>query len=122
MFFVKSPVKKFRIHKKVADSLTRVLNDIWEQCGKDQAKIDELGYSHFSGSYNFRLMRGGHLLSMHSYGCAIDIYAEKNPFHHSGVFTDDSIIVKAFKKEGWSWGGDWHGASQDPMHFQAANV
>jgi len=68
-------------------------------------------------------MRGGTALSMHSYGCAFDWDAAENPFHVSkGLYTDDSLIVKAFKSEGAEWGGDWHEGSKDFMHFQFARV
>jgi hypothetical protein len=27
-------------------------------------------------------------------------------------------VVAAFKRSGFTWGGDWSGAGKDPMHFQ----
>ena len=68
-------ITKIPIHKFCADSLSRILNDIWERSGKSQAVVDKWGISEFSGSLNFRVMRGLNTLSMHSFGCAIDFDA-----------------------------------------------
>ena len=69
------------IHKRCADSLARVLQAIWNGVHQDPHEISRRHYDHYSGSYNFRVMRGGHALSMHSYACAIDFYDEANEFH-----------------------------------------
>jgi len=111
------------IHKKCADSLHRVLQNIWDAVGHDPKKITDLRYDRFDGSYNLRVMRGGHALSMHSYACAIDWDAADNPFHSSKhLFTDSSLLVVKFKEEGWVWGGDWTPGSVDSMHVQAARI
>jgi hypothetical protein len=118
-------VNKILIHKKCAESLTRVLNSIWEACDKSQDKIENLHYDRYSGSYNFRPIRGSHsgILSMHSYACAIDWDAEENEQHsEKHLFQDNSLLVQEFKKEGWIWGGDWSPASIDAMHVQACRV
>lgn len=115
-------INRIKIHKKCADSLIRVMSDIWQQCGKDYEKIKALNYHVFSGAYNYRLKRGHSSLSMHAYGCAIDFDAPHNQMgNHSPAFHADSIIVKAFEKEGWTWGGRWVN-STDGMHFQYADV
>ncbi len=109
------------IHKKCAESLTRVLNNIWDTLDHDPAKIHELHYDLFSGSYNLRKMRGGQAMSMHSFAAALDIDAEHNAFHSEHhLFQSDSLIVKAFENESWVWGGHW--GSPDAMHFQAARL
>jgi hypothetical protein len=113
------------IHTKCAASLDRILNYIWVQCGKSQAQIDAFGYNVFDGSYNDRPIAGTATLSMHAYGCAMDWNAAANPQHaplSQTKFKEDSLIVTAFKAEGWIWGGDWSPASIDAMHFQAARV
>jgi hypothetical protein len=117
----KIPVTHITIHKKCAESLTRVLAYIWEQCGEHQSAIDTLHYHIFDGSFVFRPMRGGHALSMHSYGVAIDFDADENEFGHKvHAFHPDSLIVQAFEGEGWVWGGRW--SFPDAMHFQASRV
>jgi hypothetical protein len=112
-----------RIHKLCAPSLTRVLSWVWETCGKDQEKIASLHYDRFSGSYNYRPMRGGSALSMHAYGAAIDWDDADNQQHsRKHLFTADSPLIKAFLDEGWEWGCNWSDASIDAMHVQAAHV
>jgi hypothetical protein len=111
------------IHRKCAPSLARVLSEVWNNCGHDFEKICRLHYDVFSGSFVYRNMRNGSQLSMHSYGCAIDFDAPDNMLHdQSPLFSEASPIVKAFKSEGWVWGGNWGGNSIDAMHFQAARV
>ena len=80
-----------------------------------QDKIDEWGVSDFGGSYNFRLMRGSSHLSMHAYGCAIDLAPERFPMGvGSNKFCD--AVCTAFSDEGWV------NLPKDRMHFQAAVV
>jgi hypothetical protein len=123
LFYEKQPVKGILINKRCADSLYRVLASVWEEVGQDQDEIEKLRYHLFSGSYNYRPMRGGSVLSMHAYGRAIDWDDADNPHRSSKhLFTDDSLLVVKFKNEGWEWGGDWHGSSIDAMHVQAARV
>ena len=101
------------IHRKCYGSLLRVLNN--------PAIEADPGARLFSGSFCFRLMRGGDRLSMHAYGCAVDFDAAHNPFHSTEHrFQADSPLVKAFKDENWIWGGDW--THPDAMHFQAARI
>jgi len=110
------------IHKKCADSLARILNYIWEQCGKSQDQIHKFGYDVFDGSYNYRPIAGTSTLSEHAYGAALDFNAAANPQHApltKTKFKEDSLIVQAFKEEGWTWGGDWSPAYIDAMHFQS---
>lgn len=123
IFMDGKPVAHILIHKKCADSLTRVLGNIWDAVEHDLAKIKELRYDQYDGSYNFRPMRGGHSLSMHSYACAIDWDAADNEQHSTKhLFQDTSLIVTKFKEEGAVWGGDWSTAYVDAMHFQFARI
>ena len=109
------PVKGLRVHKKVAASLTKVLDAIWVRLGRSQAEIDRIGMSIYGGGYNFRLMRGGSSLSMHSWGCALDFDPARNGMGNSKPAMDKRV-VEEFEREGWEWGGHW----KDGMHFQAA--
>jgi Putative peptidoglycan-binding domain-containing protein len=111
------PVKGIRVHRKCADSLSRVLNRIWERCGRSQAEIDRIGMSIYGGGYNFRAMRGGSSLSMHSYGCAVDFDPARNGLGNAKPAMDRRVIEE-FEREGWEWGGHW--SRPDGMHFQAA--
>ena len=111
-----------KINKIAAESLTRVLNHVWDVCGKDPDKIHAIHADQFSGDFVIRQMRGLHTISMHSYGLAIDFDA---PHNHLGspshFFTESNPLIKAFLDEGWIWGGQWRGRP-DSMHIQAARV
>lgn len=123
LFVGKVKVSHITIHKKCAESLTRVLAAIWEAAGKDPAAIAKLRYDQYDGSYNLRPMRGGHNTSMHGFAAAIDWDAAENEQHSQRhLFTDQSLLVVKFKEEGWIWGGDWSPSSIDSMHVQAARV
>lgn len=118
-----TPTSHITIHKKCADSLARVLENIWDACGKDVKQVAALHYDRYDGSYNFRPARQSTMLSMHAFACAIDWDAGENPFHSAKhLFTDQSLLVDMFKAEGWVWGGDWSPGSQDAMHVQAARI
>jgi hypothetical protein len=111
------------IHRKCAESLTRIVNFIWEQCGKSQDQIHKFGYDVFDGSFNWRVIAGTNTPSVHSYGAAIDFDAAHNAQHATKTeFKPDSLITQAFETEGWIWGGRWSVGSVDAMHFQAARV
>ncbi|MDE2471969.1 MAG: M15 family metallopeptidase [Bradyrhizobium sp.] len=123
LFMGNDPIAHILIHKKCADSLTRVLNNVWDAVGHSIDAIKKLRYDQYDGSYNFRPIRGGGIRSMHAFAVAIDWDAADNQFHSSRhLFTDDSLIVVKFKEEGWIWGGDWSPGSVDAMHVQAARV
>lgn len=118
------PIKSIQINKIAADSLSSVLTKIWDRCEHTQSKIHTAGCDCFSGSFAVRMIRGGSHPSMHSYALAIDIDAPHNPLAAPASktnFKSDSLVVKAFKEEGWVWGGDWTGR-RDAMHFQYAIV
>jgi hypothetical protein len=123
LFMGKTPLFNILIHKRCAASLTRVLNNIWDAVGHDVTKIKELKYDQYSGSYNYRPIRGGVDLSCHAYAAALDFDDQDNQQHATKhLFTDQSLIVVKFKEEGAVWGGDWSSESVDAMHFQFARV
>ena len=110
------------VHKKVADSLTRVLAAIWDKAGKSQKVIDDWGVSKFAGAYTYKLMKSGKALSMHSWGCALDLDPERNGYKdNTPNFANIPEVVAAFDAEGWVWGGRWKDPC-DGMHFQAARL
>jgi hypothetical protein len=114
------PIRGVQIHQKLAASLRAVFDDIAAQVGHDWTRLPP-GAVNFSGSYNFRPIRGSSRMSCHAFGAAIDLDAEHNPMnyeHNRGTMSP--LVIDAFKRQGWYWGGDFH-SRQDPMHFQAAN-
>lgn len=123
LFIGGKPVANITIHTKCADSLRRVLANVWNDVGQSLDKIKELRYDQYDGACNARSIRGGISPSMHSYCAAIDWDAvdnQQHSVHH--LFTNTSPLILRFKEEGWIWGGDWSVQSIDAMHLQAARV
>lgn len=119
--FAGKRVQTISIHRKCADSLSRILQGIWVASGHNQAVIETWGMDKFGGSFSYRLMRGINRLSMHAYGCAVDFDVERNglgdPTPH---FANCPLVLDAFAQEGAIWGGTW--ARKDGMHWQFARV
>jgi len=115
MHYAGSAIQHFKIHRKCVESLTRVFNAIWQAAARDQNKIEHWGVSTFGGGYNFRLKRGANTLSMHAYGCAIDLAPDRFPMGRSiPCFAPE--VLAAFADESWV------NLTKDRMHFQAARV
>lgn len=110
-----------RVHKKCADSLITCLAEIGNTFTPEEMTKYELDLC--GGVFNFRLMRNGRSLSIHSWGGAIDL---SHLINYYGRKYDPKLnmmplkVVDIFKKEGWTWGGKWR--TGDAMHFQAANI
>jgi hypothetical protein len=72
-------------------------------------------------------MRGLNTLSMHSFGCALDLDPARNGLGDATPrFARFPEVISAFRASGLCWGGDWDGdgssADQrrhDGMHLQA---
>lgn len=116
--------RNITVHKKAAESIQNAMHEL-AQSGFVVKGI---------GSYNWRDMVGASgKRSMHSYGLAIDINAEDNPFIKNnkvlyGTTWDPSTNEYAIDqndaniliKHGWYWGGNWH-SSKDYMHFSVTD-
>jgi hypothetical protein len=114
-------VRKIPIHKKCADAFVRVFAAI-KTALPTETEIRQARLHLYGGAYNFRTMRGSNQLSMHSYGCAIDLDPEGNPLGRPwGPGMIDPRVVGAFKNEGAVWGGGWK-RRPDCQHFQFARV
>lgn len=74
-----------------------------------------------------------HLISIHGYGCAIDINPRLNPYikegtvlppegtynlEKPGTLRVDSPVVRYMKERGFVWGGDWDKPYKDYHHFE----
>jgi poly-gamma-glutamate capsule biosynthesis protein CapA/YwtB (metallophosphatase superfamily) len=94
-----------------------------------------------SSAYNCRKVAGKRTLSDHAYGAAVDINPVENPYVTAdgvlpaagrrfvdvdrssdadaprGVIVADDVVVRAFARIGWKWGGVWNEA--DYQHFHA---
>lgn len=104
---------KFNVNKRAAEAFSGLLAD-----------LDAAGYKvgEGSGGYNLRPITGGTALSPHSWGIAIDINPQANPYSkdaNGGKLTTDlpPNISEIAAKHGLVWGGDWK-SLKDPMHFE----
>lgn len=94
-----------------------------------------------SSAYNCRMVAGTNTYSDHAYGAAVDINPVENPYVTAdgvqpaagrryvdvdrardadaprGVIVADDVVVRAFARIGWKWGGVWNEA--DYQHFHA---
>lgn len=114
-------IHRLSCHRAVARALTFILADIFALYKNDRAGMQAARMDLFGGCYNFRRMRGGANLSMHSYGIAIDLDPDRNPqgkpwVEGKGMMPGE--VVDIFLAHGWTWGGLWK-KNPDAMHFQA---
>lgn len=120
MTYAGKAVPRIRVHKHCSKSLWQVLENLRVAASGRQKTLDHWGVSIFGGVVMYRLMRGGNRLSIHSYGAAIDLDPANNSLGDStGRFLQFPEVMKAFRDEGWMWGGDW--SRPDPMHWQATS-
>jgi peptidoglycan LD-endopeptidase CwlK len=85
-----------------------------------------------TSAFNYRTIEGTDTLSVHATGCAIDINPRLNPMilrgvtyppdaqyipGQPGVLDANHPVVCAFRKLGWTWGGDWD-EPIDYHHFE----
>jgi len=109
-----------RCHRRVVESLSRILEVILEGYGS-LAAVRHFGMDRFGGSYNYRRISGSTKLSLHAYGAAIDLDPEHNPLGRAwrpDVGMMPVEVVETFEAAGWKWGGRFEGR-KDCMHFQA---
>lgn len=110
-------VKNITCHKKVAESLSRILQQIAD---KFYGRYPEHRVDLFGGVYEFRRVSGSAKLSLHAYGAAIDLDPEMNgrgiPYA-AGEKMISPVVVDIFRSENWKWGGDF--INPDCMHFEA---
>jgi hypothetical protein len=116
-------VKRMSVHEKVADAVTKALQDVSNTYSLKER--EKLGLNVFGGSLNVRKMRGGSNYSMHSWGIAIDFDPARN-----GLVThqpearlsheDAKPFRDAFRKVGALSLGEAIG--RDWMHFQFARL
>jgi len=96
-----------------------------------------------TSGFNCRRVAGSDSWSDHAYGAAIDVNPVENPYVQrsgvspaagrrfalldrgpgarvpDGVIRSGDVVVRAFARIGWEWGGDWSGA-KDYQHFSAS--
>ena len=118
MYYSDGLKTKFRylmVHKKCLSVFQQAYKNVLDHFG--QAKISELRLDISGGTFNYRLERGGSGLSVHSWGCAIDMDPGHNPFPHKwekGMIDPD--FAQILEDTGLWWRGSDN--DDDPMHFQ----
>jgi len=75
-----------------------------------------------SGGFNPRMIAGTNTPSEHSYGRAIDVNWSANPRGGTPFNLPPELAREAARRFGMTWGGDWTGKTQDPMHFEIARA
>lgn len=116
-------ITSFACHRLVAEPLTRIFAEaaaFYGEAGFRKLRLDEFG-----GCFNYRPMRGGASLSMHSWGIAVDLDPLNNGLHTrapAATFSRPEYVPfwKIVEAEGAvslgrTIGRDW-------MHFQFARL
>ncbi len=113
--------KRIYCHKAMIEPLSNAFDNLITT-----GKVKEL--ITWDGCYNFRAIRGyekrwaatGNIkyLSVHSWGCAIDVNQAWNRLGEKPTLTPE--FVKCFTLAGFDWGGYWK--RLDGMHFQLSSI
>ena len=120
---LRTRTQRLTCHRQVAESLTKVLENVRNAYGENDIKALRLNY--FGGAFNNRLMRGGTSWSTHSWGIAVDFDPDRNQLRWGRDKASFAHPVydewwRCWEEEGWVSLGkrknfDW-------MHIQAAEV
>jgi peptidoglycan hydrolase-like protein with peptidoglycan-binding domain len=70
-----------------------------------------------TGAYNCRPIAGTSKASNHSWGLAVDINWNDNPYSYTFHSEIPPKVVKMWNDCGWYWGG-FYGGRKDTMHFE----
>lgn len=116
-------VTRFACHVRVAASLTDIFADAAAHYG--EAEFRRLRLDRFGGCYNYRTMRGGTSLSMHSWGIAVDL----DPINNQLRWGKDRAHFARHEYDPFWRIVEAHGATSlgraknmDFQHFQFASV
>ncbi len=105
----------FRCHRAVVPYLRSAIDEVIDE--GLWGHIDRSDFQIAGGCYNPRLIRGGDkggAVSRHTWGIAIDINPNDNPY--GGRVGMDPAIAAIFQKWGFAWGGGW--TYTDGGHFE----
>lgn len=119
MYYDGKKVTKISCHKLVADKLLAIFNDILDFYGQEE--ISKLKIDDYGGCFNYRLMRDGTKLSVHSWGCAIDLNPSRNLLKETSKTArfarpEYKPMIDIFYKHGFESLG--REKNYDWMHFQ----
>jgi hypothetical protein len=108
------------VHKKCLAAFQAAFADVLKELGIEYIKAHRLNIS--GGTFCYRLERGGSKLSVHSWGCAIDMDPQHNPFPHkynAALGMLDTRFAAILERHGFTWRGA--AGDDDPMHLQLSN-
>lgn len=69
-----------------------------------------------TAAYNCRRTTSGTSMSKHSWGVAVDVNWDKNPYGKKLITDMPRWFIDLWKAEGFGWGGDWNSV-KDAMHY-----
>lgn len=107
-------VRRATCHRLVAPFLSAALDRIYVTPGLWQTIND------WGGCYNWRLQRKAKSLSRHCWGLGPDMDVADNPMGAPGKI--DPRVVEIMEEAGFYWGGRFHAARRDDMHFEYADL
>lgn len=109
----RQPVKTFYGHRRIADEVVKVFQEILDYYGIEF--IRENGLDNYGGCFANRKARGAFRMSVHAWGMAVDYLPQLGQFGKPPMTPEP--VVRIFKDHGFLWGGDWE--QPDGMHFSA---
>jgi len=98
-------------NKRIAEAVIDAFQEILDIYGLDFILKTNLDW--YGGCFESRKSRGSNRISVHTYGMAVDYLPQLGKFNSPSLIPYH--IVRAFKKRGFAWGGDWD--NPDGMHF-----
>ncbi len=129
-----------------AEPMVTVFRDLWDAdfpleelriTRSDELDVPPTGDGNNSGAFVCRAVTGGTSYSEHAYGRAIDLNPFQNPYARDdvvvpelasawldrdrdlpGMVRPDDVVVRAFARIGWQWGGDYQ-SLKDYQHFSS---
>lgn len=130
----------------VADDVVTVFHELWRErfpiermtiTTKAEQDAPPTGDGNDTGAFDCRPVTGGTSYSQHAHGLAIDVNPFQNPYlkgdvvlpelasayldradARPGMILPGSVVVRAFERIGWGWGGAWR-SLKDYQHFSA---
>ncbi|KIO77861.1 hypothetical protein TH53_06915 [Pedobacter lusitanus] len=115
----KKTIKSFQCHESVATQLIQIFTAILHQYGFSE--IQRLGIDLYGGCFNYREMREGTSLSIHSWGLAVDLDPEHNTLRETSETAkfaqpEYKPMIDIFYRYGFESLG--RERNYDWMHFQ----
>lgn len=107
--FNSRPVTKIYMHRDFEAPFFKVMRELL-----DTGLIKEL--LTYDGCFVIRFQRGSKILSIHSWGLAIDFNAKWNPL--GGKVNFSKAFLEVWRRNGWVCGADFGNGRQDGMHFE----